>query len=118
MNEPINSYTQPDLWVMNLAPNAQPTNLTGGFDWDVAAGVFGDNASPRAGGGNVPIWSLDGKSILEIYSKEGRTNLGRFDAASGALTEVTRGNQAVARFRASVDGSKLVYLASHPDSYR
>ncbi len=114
VNEPVNSYTQPDLWTIELTPNAQPRNLTGGFDWDVAAGVFGDNSSPRAGGGNVPIWSADGKSILEIFSKQGRTNLGRFNATTGALTEVTTGDQAVARFRATADGAKIVYLVSTP----
>ena len=114
VNEPVNSYTQPDLWTVELTPNAKPRNLTGGFDWDLAAGVFGDNAAPRAGGGNTPIWSADGKSILEIYSKQGRTNLGRFDAATGALTEVTQGDQAVAHFQSTADGSKLVYLVSAP----
>ena len=113
-DEPINSYTQPDLWVMDLTPDAKPRNLTGGYDWDVGAGVFGDNSAPRAGGGNKPIWSADGKSILEIYSKEGRTNLARFDAETGAPTEVTKGDQAVARFRVSADGSELVYLVSTP----
>ncbi|MBA2242507.1 MAG: S9 family peptidase [Chthoniobacterales bacterium] len=111
-NEPVSSYMQPDLWVMDLTPNAQPRNLTAGFDWDLAAGVFGDNGAPRAGGGNLPIWSGDGKSILEIFSKEGRTNLGRFDVASGAFTELTKGDQAVVRFRASADGAKLVYQVS------
>lgn len=114
VNEPVNSYTQPDLWTIELTPDAKPRNLTGGFDWDLAAGVFGDNAAPRAGGGDAPIWSADGKNILEIYSKQGRTNIGRFDAATGALTEVTQGNQAVARVRARADGSKLVYLVSTP----
>ncbi len=113
VNEPVNSYTQPDLWVMELAPNAKPRNLTGGYDWDVAAGVFGDNAPPRAGGGTRPIWSVDGKSILEIVSKEGRTNLVRFDAESGAATEVTQGDQAVARYGQSDDG-KIVYVVSTP----
>ena len=27
------------------------------FDWDVGAGVGGDNAAPRGGGGNPPVWS-------------------------------------------------------------
>ena len=114
VNQPINSYTQPDLWVMDLTPNSTPRNLTGPFDWDVASAVFGDNAAPRAGEGNLPIWSSDSKSIVQTFSKEGRTNLGRFEVATGALTEVTQGNQAVVRFRASADGSKFVYLLSTP----
>lgn len=111
-SQPVNSYSEPDLWVLDLAPNAQPRNLTEKFDYDVGNGVFGDNAPPRAGGSNRPIWSSDGKSILELFGKEGRTNLGSFDVATGALTEITQGNQAVLRFRASGDGKKLVCLIS------
>lgn len=114
VNEPVNSYTQPDLWVMDLTPEAKPRNLTSGFDWDIASPVFGDNGSPRAGGSTSPIWSADGKSILEIFSRQGRTNIGRFDADSGALTEITKGDHGVFRFRATADGSKIVYLASTP----
>ena len=112
--EPINSYTQPDLWVLDLMKDAKPRNLTGSFDWDVGASVFGDNAPPRSAGGNVPIWSADGKSIIEQYAKEGQTNLGSFDVATGGLTEITKGNQAILRFRAAPDSSKLVYLLSTP----
>ncbi len=114
VNEPVQSYTEPDLWVIDLTPDAKPRNLTSGFDWDISFPVFGDNGPPRAGGGNLPIWSADGKSILEIFSKQGRTNIGRFDVASGALTEMTKGDQAVVRFRATADGSKIVYLVSTP----
>src|SRR5256885_11815601 len=57
----------------------------------VEQGAFGDQAPPRAGGQNPPIWSADSKSILQLFGREGRTNLGRFDAATGALTELTKG---------------------------
>jgi dipeptidyl aminopeptidase/acylaminoacyl peptidase len=114
VEQPVNSYTQPDLWVMDLAKDAKPRNLTEKFDFDVGTGVFGDNGSPRAGGGNKPIWTADGKGIVENFSREGRTNLGLFDVASGAMTEITKGDQAVARFRAAPDASKLVYLVSTP----
>ena len=30
--KPVNSYTQPDLWVLELTKGAQPRNLTAGFD--------------------------------------------------------------------------------------
>ncbi|MBV9008707.1 MAG: S9 family peptidase [Verrucomicrobia bacterium] len=113
-NHPVNSYTQPDLWVMDVAKDAKPRNLTQQFDYDVGEGVFGDQETPRAGGSNRPIWSADGKSILEIFGKEGRTNLGRFDATSGAVTEVTKGDQAVLSFRATPDESKIVCLISTP----
>jgi dipeptidyl aminopeptidase/acylaminoacyl peptidase len=112
--EPVNSYTQPDLWVIDLVKDAKPRNLSGAFDWDVGASVFGDNAAPRGGGSNVPIWAPDGKSIIENFAKEGQTNLGSFDVATGTVTEITRGNQAIVRFRAAPDSSKLVYFLSTP----
>lgn len=110
--QPVNSYTQPDLWVLDLVKDAKPRNLTTDFDWDVGASVFGDNGVPRGGGGNVPIWTPDGKSIIENFAKEGQTNLGSFDVATGAVTEITKGNQAIVRFRAAPDASKLVYFLS------
>jgi dipeptidyl aminopeptidase/acylaminoacyl peptidase len=114
VTEPVRSYSQPDLWTLDLTPNAKPRNLTAEFDWDVGSAVFGDNAPPRAAGNNPPLWSADGKSILHIYSREGRTNLGRFDVSSGALSDVTQGNQAVMRFRASADDGTTVALISTP----
>ena len=114
VEQPVNSYTQPDLWVMDLAKDAKPRNLTEKFDYDVGSSVFGDNGAPRAGGGNRPIWTADGKGIVENFSREGRTNLAVFDVATGAMTEITKGDQAVLRFRGAPDGSRLVYLASMP----
>ncbi|MEP7248593.1 MAG: S9 family peptidase [Spartobacteria bacterium] len=113
-NEPVNSYTQSDLWTIDLTANAKPVNLTTGFDFDAGDSVFGDNAAPRAFGGNTPVWSADGKSIIEIYAKEGRTQLASFDAQNGAATDLTHGNQAVTRFSASVDGQKFVCIVSTP----
>jgi dipeptidyl aminopeptidase/acylaminoacyl peptidase len=111
---PVRSYSQPDLWVMELAPQARPRNLTAQFDWDVAAPVFGDNAAPRAGGDSRPVWTADGSALIESYSREGRTNLGRFDVASGAESDLTTGAQAVFAFRAAAGGDPLVYVASSP----
>lgn len=112
INQPVHSYTQPDLWVCDLTPDAKPRNLTATFDADVGSGVFGDNGAPRGGGGNEPIWSVDGKSIIEVYGKEGRTVLASFDVTNGVPTDLTHGNQAVVRFRASADRSKIVYVLS------
>jgi dipeptidyl aminopeptidase/acylaminoacyl peptidase len=111
--QPVNSYTQPDLWVCDLTPNAKPRNLTEKFDFDLGSGVFGDSAPPRAGGGNLPIWTPDGRGIIEVVGKEGKTILAKFDATTGAETDIVAGNQAVARFRASADGSKLIYVMSN-----
>jgi len=114
VEQPVNSYTQPDLWVLDLVKDAKPRNLTANFDWDVGSSVFGDNGSPRAGGNNAPIWTADGKGIVENFAKEGQTNLGLFDVANGAMTEITKGDHAITRFRAAPDASKLVYHLSTP----
>ena len=112
--QPVNSYTQPDLWVCDLATDAKPRNLTAAFDYIVGSGVFGDNEPPHAAGRNFPLWTPDGKSLIEVYGKEGRTILARFDATSGSATDLTNGNQAVVHFRASHDGTRIVYTLSTP----
>ncbi len=114
VDDPVKSYTQPDLWVMDAAENAKPKNLTAKFDFDMGAGLTGDQAAPRAGGGGGPIWTVDGKAIIERYTKEGRANLASFDADSGKLSEITKGDQAVMNFRATQDGKRLVYAISTP----
>jgi dipeptidyl aminopeptidase/acylaminoacyl peptidase len=121
--QPINSYTEPDLWVLDLTPEAKPRNLTANFDFDIDGFVIGDGAPPRAGGINKPIWTADGKSLIEVYVKEGKRNLALFDVpvagsddpgASAAVHDLTSGNQCVLSFRATPDASKLVYVVSTP----
>ncbi len=114
IGRPVKSYRQPDLWVMDIAPDAKPRNLTENFDFDVAAGLTGDSSAPRGGSGNAPIWTADGRGIIENYAKEGRANLATFDASDGKFTTLTQGNQAVTSFRTTPEGSKLVYIISTP----
>jgi dipeptidyl aminopeptidase/acylaminoacyl peptidase len=114
VNKPVRSYTEPDLWVMDLAPNAQPRNLTADYDFDLGGGVGGDNTAPRGGGGFPPVWSADGKSVVALVGKEGKAMLGSFDVASGKETDVTSGNEAIVSFRATPDGSKFGLLISTP----
>jgi dipeptidyl aminopeptidase/acylaminoacyl peptidase len=111
-SQPVNSYTQADLWIVDLTPNAKPRNLTDKFDFDVGSGVFGDSAPPRGGGSNSPLWTADGHSIIEIYGKEGRTILASFDVATGTPKDLTRGNQAVVRFRAPENRAAIIYTVS------
>ena len=114
IGRPVKSYRQPDLWVMDIAPNAKPRNLTEGFDYDVGSGVGGDNNAPRGGSGNLPIWTTDGRGVIEVYAKEGRANLATFDLSGGKPADLTHGDQAVTSFRTTPDGSKLVYNISTP----
>jgi dipeptidyl aminopeptidase/acylaminoacyl peptidase len=122
-NQPINSYTEPDLWVLDLFPNAKPRNLTAHFDFDIDGFVIGDSASPRAGGGNKPVWTPEGKGLIAVYSKQGTRNVGLFDAPAGdggdpgknrAVQDLTTGNHGVMTFRTTPDASKLVYVLSTP----
>jgi dipeptidyl aminopeptidase/acylaminoacyl peptidase len=113
-NEPVQSYTQPDLWVVDLAADAKPKNLTASYDYDVCSGVGGDQGTPRAGGGDSVLWNHAGTALITITAKEGRANLVEFDATSGKPADVTRGNHAVERFRATEDGKKFIVLISTP----
>jgi dipeptidyl aminopeptidase/acylaminoacyl peptidase len=114
VREPVRSYSQPDLWVMDMTPNARPRNLTANFDFDIGGGLTGDNVAPRAGSGNPPVWSADARSINIVYLKEGKANVGSFDVVSGKLSDVTTGNQAIVNFRTVPDASKFVLLISTP----
>jgi dipeptidyl aminopeptidase/acylaminoacyl peptidase len=114
ITQPVRSYSQPDLWVMDLEPNAQPRNLTSDYDFDVGSAVFGDNAAPRGGGGLTLHWSPDGKSIYDIVAKQGRTPIIRVDAQSGAVTEITHGDEAVFDFSMTPDARSIVALISTP----
>ncbi len=114
VTQPVRSYSQPDLWVMDLAPNAQPRNLTGAYDFDMGSSVFGDNASPRGGNGATLHWSPDGRWLIDIVEKQGRTPLVRVDAQTGAVAEITRGDQAVLDFSITPDARTTVALVSTP----
>jgi dipeptidyl aminopeptidase/acylaminoacyl peptidase len=114
VTQPVRSYSQPDLWIMDLAPNAQPRNLTASYDFDMGSSVFGDNAAPRGGNGATLHWSPDGRWLFDIVAKQGRTPLVRVDAQTGAVTEITHGDQAVLDFSVTPDARTVVALVSTP----
>ena len=114
VTQPVRSYSQPDLWVMDLTPNAQPRNLTASYDFDMGSSVFGDNAAPRGGNGATLHWSPDGRWLFDIVAKQGRTPLVRVDAQTGAVTEITHGDQAVLDFSITPDARTVVALVSTP----
>jgi len=114
VTQPVRSYSQPDLWIMDLAPNAQPRNLTAGYDFDMGSSVFGDNAAPRGGGRASLFWSPDGRWLFDNVEKQGRTPLVRVDAQTGTVREMTRGDQAVLDFSIAPDARTAVVLVSTP----
>jgi dipeptidyl aminopeptidase/acylaminoacyl peptidase len=114
VSQPVRSYSQPDLWIMDLAPNGQPRNLTANYDFDIGDTVFGDNAAPRGGNARTLHWSSDGRWLFDVVAKHGRTPMVRVDAQSGAVTELTRGDQAVLDFSVSTDSRTVAALISTP----
>ena len=112
--QPIRSYSQPDLWLMDVAHDAKPRNLTADYDFDMGSSVFGDNAAPRGGYGRTLYWSPDGRCLFDMVEKQGRTPIVRVDARSGAVTAITRGDQAVLDFSVNPDASAIVALVSTP----
>ncbi len=114
VTQPVRSYSQPDLWIMDLAPAAKYRNLTAAYDFDMGSSVFGDNAAPRGGSGATLHWSPDGHWLLDIVEKQGRTLLVRVDTQTGAVTEITRGDQAVLDFSITPDARTAVALVSTP----
>jgi dipeptidyl aminopeptidase/acylaminoacyl peptidase len=112
--EPIRSYSQPDLWVMDVAPAAKPTNLTADYDFDMGSSVFGDNAAPRGGHSRRLYWSPDGRGLFDIVERQGRTPIVRVDTQTHTVTEITRGDQAVLDFSVNRDATTTVALVSTP----
>jgi dipeptidyl aminopeptidase/acylaminoacyl peptidase len=109
---PERSYDQPDLCVSSVDGSGTPKNLTAQYDFDINGGVGGDNSAPRGGRSAGPVWSPDGKSIVIVAGERGNANLVRVDAASGAVTPVSRGSQTVQSYSVSADGRTMVAVVS------
>lgn len=116
------SHQQPDLFVMDIdptrpAPATPPVrNLTANYDYEMGAGVGGDNTAPRGGGRGGLVWTADGKSIIDVVGKQGSALLVSVDAASGAVKELTAEKQAVVGFAVKPDATKMLALISTPVS--
>jgi dipeptidyl aminopeptidase/acylaminoacyl peptidase len=60
------------------------------------------------------VWTADGNNLIVTTASEGEANLIAVEVASGKITELTNGKQAVERFRATNDARTLVVLISTP----
>jgi dipeptidyl aminopeptidase/acylaminoacyl peptidase len=109
--EPERSYSQPDLWVVDL-PGGTPRNLTATYDFDVNGSVGGDQRAPRGQLPAGPVWSADGRSIIIKVGEHGNTNLVRVDAANGQITPLTKGSQEILAYTADDAAARLAVVRS------
>jgi dipeptidyl aminopeptidase/acylaminoacyl peptidase len=114
--KPIQSYTQPDLFVTDNVAEATVKNLTADYDFDIGGGIAGDQRAPRGGSPGDVIWSKDGRYLYVNAAEHGRANLKRIDAATGKVDPVTTGDHEVQSYTATPDASKVVLLISSPIS--
>jgi dipeptidyl aminopeptidase/acylaminoacyl peptidase len=108
------SHQQTDMFVLDLDAKGAPRNLTANYDYEVGSGVGGDNTAPRGGGRSGPVWTADGRSIIDVVGKQGSALLVSIDAKTGAVKELTPEKQAVVGFAAKPDGMKMLALVSTP----
>jgi dipeptidyl aminopeptidase/acylaminoacyl peptidase len=108
------SHQQPDMFVLDIDAKGAPKNLTANYDYEVGGGVGGDNTAPRGAGRSGPVWTADGKSIIDVVGKQGSALLVSIDASTGAVKELTAEKQAVVGFAAKPDGTKMLALISTP----
>jgi dipeptidyl aminopeptidase/acylaminoacyl peptidase len=101
---PVRSYSQPDLWVVDAAPGSSAKNLTESYDFDVMGGIGGDQSAPRGEQPKPIVWSKDGAAVLITSAEHGSSNLKRVTIATGRLDAVTEGQHDVVAYTASRDG--------------
>ncbi|HEV8485115.1 MAG TPA: S9 family peptidase [Blastocatellia bacterium] len=111
-HKPVQSYTQPDLFVLNNEANATPRNLTASYDFDIGGGIGGDQRAPRGGSPGGVIWSQDGRTIFVNVAEHGRANIKRIDASTGKVEPVTSGDHDVVSYSATPDASKMALVIS------
>jgi dipeptidyl aminopeptidase/acylaminoacyl peptidase len=107
------SYDQTDLFVADL-PGGAAKNLSAGFDNDVDGGIIGDQRAPRGGLPTPLVFTRDERFVIVKTAERGRGNLRKFNAALGAVEDLTMGDQEVVAYSASADASALAVVISTP----
>ncbi|MBA3886936.1 MAG: S9 family peptidase [Acidobacteria bacterium] len=110
---PERSYSQPDLYVSDVA-GGTPRNVTEGYDFHIDGGLAGDQRAPRGSHPAGPVWAADGRSILIRVGEQGDTNLKRVDVRSGKVDAVTTGSHEVMSYTADAKGGRVAFVRSTP----
>jgi dipeptidyl aminopeptidase/acylaminoacyl peptidase len=110
--QPIRSYSQPDLWVVDATPGSTPKNLTESYDFDVSSGIGGDQSAPRGEQPKPIVWSKDGQSVIVVTAEKGSSNLVRVAIATGRIEPVTTGQHDVSAYSASRDAGTIAATIS------
>ncbi|HVQ30197.1 MAG TPA: S9 family peptidase, partial [Vicinamibacteria bacterium] len=107
------SFDQPDLFVADV-PGGAAKNLTVAYDYDVDGGAIGDQRAPRGGLPTPLVWSRDQRFVIAKTAERGRGNLRKFNASTGAVEDLTTGDQDVLAYSAAADVSSLAVVVSTP----
>jgi dipeptidyl aminopeptidase/acylaminoacyl peptidase len=110
---PERSYSQADLFVMDLAAG-KPRNLTEKYDFDINGAITGDQRAPRGLHPAGPIWSGDGRTIAVHAGEHGNANIVAVDAQTGAMQPISRGSREVMSYSADAAGRKFALVVSSP----
>ena len=110
--KPIRSYSQPDLWLADLAAPGAPVNLTDSYDYDIGGGIGGDQAAPRGQNRKPILWSRDGTSLITVAAEHGSSNLKRIMIATRRVEPLTEGIHDVAAYSATPDSVKIAATLS------
>ena len=108
---PERSYSQSDLWVVDLGGSA-PKNLTVDYDFGIGGGLGGDQRAPRGGAPAPIVWTRDGRSLIVRVGEQGDANLKRIDAASGKVDPLTNGHQDVMSYTADSGANAFALVRS------
>ena len=111
-HQPVQSYTQPDLFVTQNEKDAAVRNLTANYDFDIGGGIGGDQHAPRGESPGGVIWSKDDRTLIVNVAEHGRANVKKIDASSGKVEPLISGDFEIISYTATPDVSKMVYLRS------
>ena len=100
---PVRSYSQPDLWIVDAAPDSTPKNLTETYDFDILGGIGGDQAAPRGEQPKAIVWRDN--ALIVTAAEHGSSNLKRVTIATGKVEPLTDGAHDIAAYTASRNGT-------------